>query len=39
VLQNVFPYLGPFERGSRVWRTDRRTDGRTYKTGVSNSAV
>jgi len=45
VMQNAFQFLEPFSRGSRVWRTDRRTsdrrtsDGQTDKTAVGNSAV
>ena len=29
VMQNAFRYLEPFRRGSQVWRTDRRANGRT----------
>jgi len=28
-MQNMFRYLKPFMRGSRVWQMDRQTDGRT----------
>jgi len=28
-VQSVFWYFEPFRRDSRVWRTDRQTDGRT----------
>jgi len=34
-VQNVFRYLEPFRSGWRVWQTD----GRTGRTGLSNSAV
>jgi len=35
MVWNIFRYLEPFRRWSRVWRTDRRTD----RTAVRNTAL
>jgi len=35
----AFQYLELFRRSSRVWQTDRRTDGRTDKAAVNNNNV
>ena len=39
MVQNVCWCLETFRGGPQVWRTDRQTDGRTNRTGVSISAA
>jgi len=39
MMRNLYRYLKPRRRGSRVWQTDRRTVRQTDRTTFSNSAL